>query len=215
VARINKDYALVVIRNRAAILKPNEPTLTVWPLETFREWFAERFVQRGGKPVPLAQYWRTHSQKRKYKGIVFTPGRETPDYFNLWRGWPIPPRQGDWGIFHDHLFRNVCGGGEMIYKWVFGWFAQIIQKPGEKTGTSLALRGVMGVGKSIVGEIFGKLMGSHYLQVDSAEYVTGKFNAHMTSLLLLQSDEAFWAGDHAAASRIKGLITGDKQNGSV
>ena len=215
VARVNEDYALVVIRNHAAILLPNEPVLTVWTLETFREWFAEHFVRRegfkDGKPRPLADHWRAHPQKRKYRGIEFAPGRETSGYFNLFRGWPIKPKPGDWGLFRDHLLRNVCGGDDAIFKWVFGWFAQIIQHPEAKPGTSLALRGPMGVGKTIVGDIFGALLGPHYLLVDSSEYVIGKFNAYMISLLLLQSDEAVWAGDHAAASRIKGLVTSKRQ----
>ena len=212
VARINEDYALVIIRNRAAILLPNESSLTVWCVETFSEWFANHFVRREGKLQPLAGYWRKHPQRRKYRGIEFAPGREAQrGYFNLFRGWPIKPRQGDWGIFRDHLLRNVSGNDPNTFHWVFGWFAQIIQRPEAKLGTSLALRGAMGTGKTIVGDIFGLLLGSHYLLVDSAEYVTGKFNAHMTSLLLLQSDEAIWAGDHAAASRIKGLVTSKRQ----
>ena len=37
--------------------------------------------------------------------------------------------------------------------------------------------------------------------------MTGQFNAHMASCLLLQADEAVWAGDKAAEGRLKGLIT--------
>ena len=177
----------------------------MWPLETFREWFRRALYNTGVSPYRWRNTGAHIPRSESTRGLCSRPaGRHPTISICGGDGQFRHRRAGELGIFRDHLLRNVCGGDEMIYRWVFGWFAQIIQTPGEKLGTSLALRGAMGVGKSIVGEIFGKLMGSHYLQVDSAEYVTGKFNAHMTSLLLLQSDEAFWAGDHVAASRIKG-----------
>ncbi|MBU6528297.1 DUF5906 domain-containing protein [Methylocystis sp. MJC1] len=65
----------------------------------------------------------------------------------------------------------------------------------------------MGCGKTKVGEVFGSLFPRHYFLVDDPRYVTGQFNAHMASCLLLQADEAVWAGDKAAEGRLKGLIT--------
>jgi Family of unknown function (DUF5906) len=46
---------------------------------------------------------------------------------------------------------------------------------------------------------------------DEARYITGQFNAHMASCLLLQADEAVWAGDKAAEGRLKGIITSETQ----
>jgi Family of unknown function (DUF5906) len=83
----------------------------------------------------------------------------------------------------------------------------VAQKPRERPGTALAIRGRMGTGKTIVGEIVGRLFPRHYFVVDDPRYVTGQFNAHMATCLLLQADEAVWAGDKAAEGRLKGLIT--------
>jgi hypothetical protein len=69
------------------------------------------------------------------------------------------------------------------------------------------MRGRMGSGKTKVGEVFGSLFPQHYFLVDDPRYVTGQFNAHMATCLLLQADEAVWAGDKAAEGRLKGLIT--------
>ncbi|WP_143046877.1 primase-helicase family protein [Bradyrhizobium erythrophlei] len=55
------------------------------------------------------------------------------------------------------------------------------------------------------------LFASHYFQVDDARYITGQFNAHMASCLLLQANEAVWAGDKTAECRLKGLITSEVQ----
>jgi hypothetical protein len=68
----------------------------------------------------------------------------------------------------------------------------------------------MGVGKTIVGETFGRLLGLHYVQVADPRYVTGRFNAHLIRCLLLHCDEAFWAGDHSAEGKIKDLVTGTR-----
>lgn len=75
-------------------------------------------------------------------------------------------------------------------------------------GSSLVLRGKMGTGKTKVGEVFGSLLGTHYVLVSDPRYVTGRFNSHLVSCLLLHCDEAFWAGDHAAEGKLKDLITG-------
>jgi hypothetical protein len=45
--------------------------------------------------------------------------------------------------------------------------------------------------------------------VSDPRYVTGRFNSHLVSALLLHADEGFWAGDHAAEGKIKDLVTGD------
>ena len=56
-------------------------------------------------------------------------------------------------------------------------------------------------------KVIGSLFPRHYFLVDDPRYVTGQFNAHMATCLLLQADEAVWAGDKSAEGRLKGLIT--------
>jgi hypothetical protein len=109
--------------------------------------------------------------------------------------------------FRDHLLTNICSCNEDRFKWLFGFFAHIVQRPRDRPGTALVMRGRMGTGKTIVGEIIGRLFPRHYFLVDDPRYVTGQFNAHMATCLLLQADEAVWAGDKAAEGRLKGLVT--------
>jgi Family of unknown function (DUF5906) len=56
--------------------------------------------------------------------------------------------------------------------------------------------------------VIGSLIGVHYVAVSDPRHVTGRFNSHLTSCLLLHADEGFWAGDHAAEGKLKDLITG-------
>lgn len=133
----------------------------------------------------------------------------TDGYLNLWRGFSVAPRKdaGSYAVFRDHLLNNICEGDEGLFRWVFGWFAHLLQRPRERIGTALVVRGKMGTGKTKLGEVIGALIRSHYFAVDDPRYVTGQFNAHMASCLLLQAEEAVWAGDKAAEGRLKGLVT--------
>lgn len=187
----------------------------------FKALFGNRFVTRNGadgKPKVVSwgeAYW-TSPKRRTYEGLTFWPdpvGDPGPDgYLNLWQGFSVSPRRGgSYAVFRDHLLTNVAHGDDQVFRWIFAWFAQMVQKPREKPGTAIVLRGAMGAGKTKVGEVVGSLFRPHYYLVDDPRYVTGNFNAHMSACLLLQAEEAVWAGDKAAEGRLKGLVTSDFQ----
>jgi Family of unknown function (DUF5906) len=210
IAELNENYALVVLGDSAAVMKGKGNNISFLKVATFRQWFANQFVGSGREQVTLANYWLQHPERRQYEGIDFAPnGRPKHGHYNLFQGFAVEPRQGDCSKFLAHLKDNVCRGDADLNDWVTGWFAQIAQQPETKPGTSLALRGQQGVGKTIVGEIIGSLLGRpHYHVVADPRFVTGRFNAHLASLLLLHADEAFWAGDVRTEGKIKDLITG-------
>lgn len=215
VEEINRQHALILIGDKAVILKEStspegRPTFNIIGIGAFNHWYANRFVpqKNSEKMISLARYWLSHPQRRQYEGIVFAPGREVAGALNLWRGFAVKPASGDCTLFLKHLLDNVCNGDAALYTWVIAWFADIAQRPDRKSGTSLVIRGREGTGKTKVGEVFGSLFGEHYLAVSDPRYVTGRFNSHMTSCLLMHCEEAFWAGDHAGESKLKDLITG-------
>jgi hypothetical protein len=211
IARLNEDYALVIVGDKTVVLVEGKP-ISFLTVEAFGQWHANQNVYRNEKWIPLAKYWMGHPHRRQYRGIVFDPSRlEVPGYFNLWRGFAVKPKPGDCSKFLAHLHDNICRGETALYNWVVGWMADIVQHPAKKSGSSLALRGLQGVGKTKVGEVFGSLLGAHYKLVSEPRYITGRFNSHLVSLLVLFCDEAFWAGDKAAEGRLKDLVTGDHQ----
>ena len=194
----------------------NTTTAGMLTVAAFKQWFSNQSVpyqdKKGNeKRIPLAEYWLDHGQRRQYEGIVFAPHREIPRHYNLWRGWAVEPRPGDCSKFLAHMKDNICGGDTFLYNWVQGWFAQIFQQPDVKLGTSLVLRGPQGVGKTKTGEVMSSIIGEHYALVSDPRYVTGRFNSHLVSCLLLHCDEAFWAGDKAAEGKLKDLVTGNHQ----
>jgi Primase C terminal 2 (PriCT-2)/Family of unknown function (DUF5906) len=210
ISDINGNHALVLSGNKASVMKLEGGTnFRLLQVNAFKQWFANRRIKVGNKTLSVADHWLGHPQRRQYEGIEFAPGGGRKSYYNLWRGFAVEPREGDCSKFLAHLRDNVAQGNVFLYKWVIGWFAQIMQQQTAKTGTSLALRGKMGVGKTKVGQVFGSLIGDdHYALVADPRYIVGQFNSHMASLLLLHADEAFWAGDKRAEGKLRDLITG-------
>jgi hypothetical protein len=210
VAKLNETFAMVIVGDKTAIMKNVGRDISFLAVTAFEQWHANRYVRYNDKKVPLGKFWLTHPQRRQYEGITFSPGRATPPpgHFNLWRGFSVEPKPGDCSKFLAHINDNVCRGNTALCNWVVGWFAQIVQQPERKMGTSLVLRGKQGTGKTKVGEVFGSLLGTHYVPVADPRFITGRFNSHLVSCLLLHADEAFWAGDHTAEGKLKDLVTG-------
>lgn len=223
VEALNEEYALVLMGSKAVIFleqtkAPVEDQQRVLTLDAFKAWYANRYTEVKGadgkiKPISWANAWLQNRHRRSYRGIEFYPDpngeQGTPQYLNLWSGFAVEPKAkaNGYAIFKDHLINNVCRGDPSLFNWLFGFFAHMVQRPRERIGVALVMRGLMGSGKSKVGEVFGSLFPRHYFLVDDPRYVTGQFNAHMATCLLLQADEAVWAGDKAAEGRLKGLVT--------
>lgn len=221
VEAINREYAVVLVGSKAVVMQerpdgPIENRLRLLTIDGFNHWLANTYTEviAGGKikGMTWAKRWFSDRRRRQYVGIEFFPNPDaapcTEGYLNLWRGFSVEPREGgSYAIFRDHLLNNVCDGDADLFRWVFGWFAHMVQRPRERIGTALVMRGKMGTGKTKIGEVMGSLILAHYFAVDEPRYVTGQFNAHMASCLLLQAEEAVWAGDKAAEGRLKGLVT--------
>lgn len=218
---INERFALVLTGSKALILKENGPQAPVservqmMSLDAFKAWFTNHRVRVEDKWKTYGDLWLADPRRRQYEGVEFAPGPELapaqslrPGWYNLWQGFDVEPDpSGDCGPFIDHLFDNVAAGDNDNYEWLMAFFGSLVQVPRERPGVACVLRGPTGAGKTIVGETIGSLISSHYLPVDDPRYLTGQFNAHLSSCLLLQADEAYWAGDRNAEGRLKGLVT--------
>ena len=190
-------------------------TFRLISVDAYKTWHLNRAITvpgDNGKPkrITHAELWLNDPDRREYEGIEFAPAGARKGYYNLWQGFAVEPRPGDCGKFLAHLRDNIAQGNTFLYNWIVGLFAQIAQQPDVKIGTALALRGEPGVGKTKVGEVFGSLLKPHYKLVADPRFVTGQFNSHMASLLLLHADEAFWAGDKRSEGKLKDLVTGSE-----
>jgi Family of unknown function (DUF5906) len=209
VNELNKSYAVVPVGGKTAIMKLDGDDRQFMTFHSLQQWLANRTTDDN---VAVAKHWMQHPNRRQYKGLVFAPNQEKPGYFNLWRGFSVEPMKGDWSKFRNHMFENVCCEDKELYLWVMAWWAQMFQQPERKMGTSLILRGEPGVGKTKVGEVFGSLLHpAHWIVASQPRYITGRFNSHQQTCLLMQLEEGFWAGDKEAESVLKHMITSEHQ----
>jgi len=214
VARINETHAFVY--GKGVIRENADGTISIESVREFADWFANDGVwsrtSRGGDVfTSAAKIWMQSPDRRQYTGIVMDPRGRSPGAYNLWKGFSYKPsRNGSCERYLDHIHDHVCRGNGPRFDWVIGWMAHAIQRPWEKPGTAIVMKGTQGAGKSIVAQEFGALMHRHYTTVYTPRGLTGQFNAHMATALLVQIEEAFWAGDKSAEGALKHLITGPK-----
>ena len=142
---------------------------------------------------------------------MFSPTGDKPGALNLWKGWKVTPdAAGSCALFLQHIRDVVCYGNVDQSDYVIGWLADIVQNPGRKPGVGLVLRGNKGAGKDTVAEYMARIIGrAHVPVVSDPRHLTGRFNAHMESALLIHVQEGAWAGDHAAENILKANVTSD------
>ncbi|WP_169829176.1 DUF5906 domain-containing protein [Tsuneonella mangrovi] len=184
--------------------------------EDFRNRYMNIKVQTGvnkdNSPsyTPAGKWWLEHPMRRQYETIVFAPGREVPEAYNLWQGFACEALPGDaHEPFLKHLRDNVCKGDDDHFQYLIRWMARAVQNPGEQGHVAVVLRGGRGTGKGSVAQIFGSLWGRHFLHISSAKHLVGQFNAHLRDCVVLFADEAFYAGDKQHESTLKTLVTED------
>lgn len=169
----------------------------------------------GDKVRWISKWWLEWEGRREFEGVVFAPGQEVgSDWFNLWRGFSVDPadtwKHPSVEAFLEHAFENVARNNQREFDYIMGWFAHMIQHPGQKVLTSPVCKGLKGTGKNVLFERVGALIKAHFLVTSSDRYLLGQFNSHFENLLLFVLDEAAWAGDKKAEGRLKDLITGSE-----
>ena len=168
----------------------------------FKLLHGTHFVDAGKRePQTWAEVWLQSPLRRQYLGICMAPEGAPDAYYNLWRGFAVEPKAGDVSLWENHVYGVLAAGNKAAGDYIMGWFADIVQHPAEKCETALVLRGDEGSGKTLPGKMVGALFPAHYSLIDDPRYVTGNFNKHMESCLLLQADEGFWAGDKQEIGR--------------
>lgn len=206
---LNKIHAVVMVGGKCRVINEtvcpifNRPDITLSHPSDFKNKYANRKVN----DKLLGEYWFHHPNRREYEGIVFSPGKETPNFYNLWRGFAVNPKHGNCSLYLKHIEEVICNGNKEIYRYVIAWMAHAVQSMDDLVGTSIVLKGKQGAGKGVFVREFGKLFGPHFTHISQSAHLTGKFNAHLKNTIILFADEACWGGDKQAEGPLKALIT--------
>ena len=171
----------------------------------------EAGTRRDGTPLmkDKSTAWYEHTHRRQYLGgVVFAPGGTVPpDKYNLWQGFSVVAKAGNWTLLRAHLQDVICSGNPEHFEYLVNWIARMVQRPGEQGEVAVVLRGGRGAGKGTLGNALAKIVGQHSVYLTNSKHLTGNFNAHLRDAVFVFADEAFFAGDRAHESVLKGLIT--------
>ncbi len=219
---LNDRYAIVQVGGKTKILKEDtepfsadedRPVIRYMSFTDFKNYFGNEYVTmenkngKGTTSTPLGLWWTCNPDSRKYEGVVFAPGRDVGNRYNLWKGFAYESRPGDCSLFLSHIEQNICQGVKAHFDYLVGWMARCVQRPDRPGETALVFRGKPGVGKGFFANQFGKLLGRHFLPLSNSDHMFGKFNAHLQECVLLFADECFGVSDKKQEGQLKALIT--------
>ncbi len=213
IKELNRRHAVVMVAGKCVILNEEmdpisgDKDITLSSPTDLRTLYANRQVFVDGAPKSMANAWLAHRERRQYRGIVFAPGQDTPEYYNLWQGFAVEPIKGDCSLFIAHIKDNIARCDDDVFDYIINWLADAVQYPGERPGTSLVLRGKQGTGKGVMVSEIGRLFGPHFKHIQHGRHLTGHFNAHLKEAAMVFADEAFWAGDKPNEGALKAMIT--------
>ena len=218
VDQLVQDLVFVQVSGSARVIREDDMQdgLELFGVEDLTKEFANQCIpieveKKNGdiviEQVNPVKLWLTHPERRTARGLVFLPEGQKIGAYNLWRGWSCEPEEGDVSMFTDWMFDIIADRDEANYKWIMGWCAQMVQEPMTKIGVATVLRGLKGTGKSKLGELLGGLFPQHHKTISRQEQLVGNFNRHLEDCLLLQAEEAFWAGSKSAEGALKDLVT--------
>jgi hypothetical protein len=219
-AELNRDNQVVLDGARTRVLRFEEVehdaggehyvyrVPTFLRFEDFRNLHLNRHIMVGNRSVDVGSWWLEHPQRLQYPGIIFKPNGEhiINGKLNLWRGWGITPRRGDWGLLREHIYEVLAARDDDVDAYIINWLAWAVQHADEQPEVALVFKGERGTGRGTVGKVMCKLFGQHARHISSPAHLTGRFNAHPRQISFLFADEAYAPEDKSAES-LKRLIT--------
>lgn len=211
---MNQDWAIICHGGSANILgfvedaAADEPAFNLYSQQAFMTVTANYpRVFHKNRLMKAGEYWLSHPRRREYRGIRFDPDYKGSEHYNLFRGFPIGPTEGDCSLFLVFVRDVICVGNGEVTEYVLNWLAHLFQKPTEKPETALVLRGRQGTGKTSFAGIVGRLLGRYYVEEADMDRIIGRFNVSMADKLLVLADEALWGGERSKVGALKSFIT--------
>ncbi len=215
--------ALVVYRERNANMD-QMTTVFASPkdLSTFyKNKRIPKITESGQKKISLTTeeivpVWLSMTSRRTYSQLMFHPhpdmvagAREMPDTeeYNLYQGLAIRPHPGDCTLILQHIREVWCSGNLDDYEYVLNWLARMFQEPQTQGKTVIVLSSGEGAGKNIIVDALVSAFGKHAFTCTRSEDLTGKFNDHLGTSVLVFANEAIWGGDKALEGALKAMVT--------
>ena len=157
--------------------------------------------------------WYKNIDRRDVDEIVFDPSKNhNNDQFNIWKDYEYQPTGAPdlSKIQHwlDHIKEILADGDEERYEYILNWFAQFIQNPHKKNNVCLVFHSIEGVGKTVIVDKIGEIMGhQYYYRCSKLKNILGDFNSKAEGRILVNLNETTWGGDKKMTGAFKEFIT--------
>ena len=200
-------------------------TLTHFSLQnakyTFAEYNYDVAVTVKGKSFNRQELfipkWLNSSEKKIVRKIVSTPLATPPDCYNLFRGFVGARAQGE-NLTGLERFKYLCsllGSKNGDYtRYIFQWFAKLVQRPADIPRCCMIFIGEEGVGKDTVIDFLGrKIIGDAMYSIitDADNQLYDSHSNTMMNTFLHKLEEASATSNRAHADKLKSLITQQTQ----
>jgi hypothetical protein len=136
IVRLNRQHAVIAnLGGKCVIMEFVPSSVTPGATEpayqtftSFRERYLNQYVYDGlsGKRMSVGQFWLGHQRRRQYEGLDLVPhGPEVlpGNIFNLWRGWGVDPKEGDWSLLRKHVDEVLADGDPRFAEYILHWTA--------------------------------------------------------------------------------------------
>ncbi|BEV45962.1 bifunctional DNA primase/polymerase [Afipia carboxidovorans] len=159
----------------------------------------------------LNAIWKGRVPMRKFESLVYLPEKaEFPDgengnRYNIWRKDGVEAMPGDVTPFLVHM--AYLFPDEKDRDHVLDYLALLVQRPADKIHFALLIRGAQGTGKSWIGRLMEKIVGSRNTVRPSNEEVVSHWTAWMEGSQLAVIEELMTLGRKEVANRLKPAIT--------
>ena len=177
-------------------------------LKMIKLWKEER------KTITAYDVLLTHLSQLTVKGVKFNS--DDKDVFSTFMGYKYNVLDNVnyemIEMFMNFVKEIICDSNEVVYKYVMGWIANMIQHPGKKNETALILKGLQGIGKNRFTDIISELLSGYSAKnVTEISELTGNFNSVVENKILIVLNELKNVGDDRLANfnALKSIITDD------
>jgi len=121
------------------------------------------------KVIPLSQHWLLSEEKKTASSLTYRPGEplffKGADGRNLYNTFrfpfqtaaPLPPGELDKRLVHWHLIMDAVFHKHVSY--IEDWFSFSLQRPADRSGIMPVCISKVGLGKSLIMAIIGKVIG--------------------------------------------------------
>lgn len=209
-AKLNKKHAVVRVSGKTVIMDFElDGRVTYGGVGDLHNFYENVRVPKDDTTEPVSKAWMRSPHRRTYpNGIVFAPEGGPEGAYNHWQGFSVEPNpKASCRLFIKHVREVICSGNEEHFEYFMSYFAHMVQKPWEKPGVAVVVKGKKGAGKDSVIEYIGELIKLHFITIATKDQFIGKFNAHQEKCMILSVQEGFWAGNKQDEGPLKYIIT--------